>query len=71
MAIITLRIPDELKIKMDLLDEINWSAVTRNLLEQKVEEYLIKQKIQLSKEDISNGKIISHKNVKEIFQKNK
>jgi hypothetical protein len=36
MATVSLRVPDELKEKMDEHDEINWSAVIRSNLETEV-----------------------------------
>jgi predicted transcriptional regulator len=69
MAIITVRIPDELKATMDNLDEINWSAVTRNLLEEKVEEYYIRDKLAKSERQIKEGKTLSHGEVKKLFMK--
>jgi Arc/MetJ-type ribon-helix-helix transcriptional regulator len=36
MATVSLRVPDELKQKMDEHDEINWSAVIRAHLEEEI-----------------------------------
>lgn len=36
MATVSLRVPDELKTKMDEHDEINWSAVIRANLEEEI-----------------------------------
>lgn len=36
MATVSLRVPDELKEKMDEYDEINWSAVIRANIEEEV-----------------------------------
>lgn len=66
MATITIRIPQELKERMDSLDEINWSAVTRNLLQKKVEEYYVLEKLKEAEEDIKAGRLVSHK---EFFKK--
>lgn len=38
MATVSLRVPDELKEKMDTYDEINWSAVIRANIEEEIEE---------------------------------
>ncbi len=38
MATVSLRVPDELKRKMDEHDEINWRAVLRRRLEDKIQE---------------------------------
>jgi predicted transcriptional regulator len=70
MATITLRVPDKLKATMDELDEINWSAVTRNLLQEKVEDYFIREKLSKSEKQIEEGKIISHEEVKNKYLKN-
>lgn len=60
MAILTVRIPDELKDTMDSMDEINWSAVTRNLLQEKVNEFFIKDRISKAEKQIKNKKYVSH-----------
>lgn len=67
MATLTVRIPDELKATMDSLDEVNWSAVTRNLLEEKVEEYYIRDKLAKSEKQIKEGRTVSHQEVKRRF----
>lgn len=69
MATLTVRIPDELKATMDSLDEVNWSAVTRNLLLEKVEEYYIRDKLVKSEKQIKEGKTVSHEEVKRRFAK--
>ena len=69
MAIITVRIPDELKATMDDLDEVNWSAVTRNILEEKVAEYYIRDKLSKSEKQIREGKTISHNEIKKRYLK--
>ena len=56
MATITVRIPDKLKEQMDSLDEINWSSVIRNMLEEKVYHYYVLHKIKLAEEQIKEGK---------------
>ena len=38
MVNVTLSIPNELKQKMDLLAEINWSAVAREAFDEKVKD---------------------------------
>jgi predicted transcriptional regulator len=38
MAIITMRIDDDLKRKMEQLKEVNWSEVARNAIEEKIKE---------------------------------
>lgn len=37
MATVSLRVPDDLKEKMDEQDEINWSAVIRANLEEEID----------------------------------
>ena len=69
MATITLRIPDEMKEIMDKLDEINWSAAVRNLLEEKIEEEYIRYRINLAERQIKEGKVVSHEEVKRMFSK--
>ena len=38
MVNVTFSIPSELKVKMDVFDEINWSAVARKAFDQKVQD---------------------------------
>ncbi|MBI2110400.1 hypothetical protein HYT51_01310 [Candidatus Woesearchaeota archaeon] len=38
MATLSVAVPEELKQKMNELDEINWSAVARNAFEDKVKQ---------------------------------
>ena len=69
MATITVRVPDKLKSIMDSLDEINWSAVTRNFLEEKVEELYIRDRLSKAEKQIKEGKTVSHDEVKKMFLK--
>lgn len=69
MVVITVRVPDELKSMMDSLDEVNWSAVTRNLLKEKVNELFIRSKVVASKKQIELGNFKSHEDVKKMFLK--
>lgn len=69
MATITVRVSDELKATMDSLDEINWSAVTRNLLEEKVEEFFIKDRLNKAEKQIQNGQVTAHDEVKRTYLK--
>ena len=38
MATLSVSVPDDLREKMDQLDEINWSAVARKAFEEKVKQ---------------------------------
>lgn len=38
MVNITLSVPDELKRKMDVFEEMNWSAVARKAFAERIEE---------------------------------
>ena len=67
MATITVRVSDELKNTMDLMDEVNWSAVTRNLLEEKVEELFIRDRLNKVEKQIKEGKTISQEEVERLF----
>lgn len=67
MATITIRVSDELKETMDNLDEVNQSAVTRNFLEEKVEELYIRNRLSKAEKQIKSGKTISHEEVKRLF----
>lgn len=69
MATITVRIPDELKKKMDSLDEINWSSVIRNILEEKTYHYYVLHKIKKAEEQIKEGKFSTHDEVMKEFEK--
>ena len=55
MGTVSVSIPDQLKLKMTQLDDINWSAVARKAFEYKVEqvEFLTKiaRKSKLTKKD--------------------
>lgn len=67
MATITLRIPDELKNSMEGLDEVNWSAVTRNLLQEKVNELYVLHRYNKAEKEITDGKTVTHEKVKKMF----
>jgi len=69
MATITVRVSDELKNTMDSLNEVNWSAVTRNFLEDKVEELYIRDRLSKSEKQIKEGNTLSHEEVKKMFLK--
>ena len=47
MSTLSLSVPDELKEKMDELEEVNWSAVARKAFEIKVQQVEFLKKISL------------------------
>jgi len=67
MATITVRVSDKLKHTMDIMDEVNWSAVTRNLLEEKVEELFIRDRLSKVEKQIKEGRTMSQKEVEKMF----
>lgn len=67
MATITVRVSDELKNTMDIMDEVNWSAVTRNLLEEKVEELFIRDRLSKVEKQIKEGKTMTQEEVEKMF----
>lgn len=48
MAIITLRVDDELKKKMEELKEVNWSEVARQAIREKIIETELWQPVNIS-----------------------
>ena len=38
MGTLSVSVPDDLKVQMEELDEVNWSAVARKAFEEKVKE---------------------------------
>lgn len=70
MAIITVRIPDEMKKRMDSLDEINWSSVIRNMLEAKIEEEFIRDRFQKVEKEVKEGRYENFEDVMDEFEKN-
>ncbi len=69
MAIITVRIPDEMKKRMDSLDEINWSSVIRNMLEAKIEEEFIRDRFQKVEKEVKEGRYENFEDVMDEFEK--
>lgn len=51
MAILSVAVPDELKHKMESMEEVNWSAVARKSFEEKVKQ------IELLKDMTSRSKL--------------
>ena len=47
MSTLSVSVPDELKEKMDELEEVNWSAVARKAFETKVQQVEFLKKIAL------------------------
>ena len=45
MVSITLSIPEELKKKMKQYDEINWSAIVRKILQEKIQKLVWKEEM--------------------------
>jgi len=67
MAIITVRVPDTIKQTMDSYEEINWSAVIRSSLNEKLEELYLQKALIQAKKDIANGKTFTQKQIEEMF----
>ncbi len=66
MATLSVSVPDELKEKMSLLDEVNWSAVARRAFEDKIRQIETMKKLagksSLTEKDAEKiGKTISRK----------
>ncbi len=47
MPIVTVRVDEELKKKMDEHKEVNWSEVTRRAIEEKISEYELWQRVNI------------------------
>lgn len=62
MGTISVSVPEDLKMAMTRLEEINWSAVARNAFEEKVKE------IELFKKIIGRSEL-TEKDVKSISKK--
>ncbi len=58
MGIVSVSVPDELRQKMNALDQINWSAVARKAFEEKMKEMALLKKIQQSEKQIREGKVL-------------
>lgn len=43
MAIITIRVPEELKKKLEMFPEINWSEVVRQAVEERVRQEMVRR----------------------------
>lgn len=63
MATMTIRIPDTVKQTMDSYEEINWSAVARKSLLEKIEEEKIKQALYEASLDEAAGRLIPHEKI--------
>lgn len=72
MGTLSVSVPDELKEKMDSMEEINWSAVARKAFEEKVKQIEIIQtlakKSRLSKKDAHEIAAEINKNVSKKFK---
>ena len=62
MTILSVSVSEELKEKMNRLDEVNWSAIARKAFERKVKE------MEILKEVINKSKL-TEKDAKEISKK--
>lgn len=62
MGTLSVSVPDELRVKMDRLDEVNWSAIARKAFEEKLKEIEI-LKI------VSKKSKLTEKDAKEISRK--
>jgi hypothetical protein len=49
MAVITMRIGDDLKKKMETMKEINWSEVARKAIEEKIRETELWERVDVAK----------------------
>ena len=72
MGTMSVSIPDDLREKISLFDEVNWSAVARKAFEDKVKEIEFLKKIagksKLSENDAAElGKKISESMAKKFF----
>ena len=55
MTTLSVSVPDELKKKMDALDEVNWSAVARKAFEEKVRQVAYLQELAREDAEKKNG----------------
>ncbi len=67
MATISLRISDELKAQMDRFDEVNWSSITRKMIEERVKEFIIKERFEKGRQQVKEGKVYTHEEVKKML----
>lgn len=55
MGTLSVSVPDELREKMDRLDEVNWSAIARKAFEEKLKEIeilkMVSKKSKLTEKD--------------------
>lgn len=62
MVTISVSIPQELRVRMNKLDEVNWSAIARKAFEKKVEEIeFLKKLAKKSKLTAKDAKLLSNK----------
>jgi metal-responsive CopG/Arc/MetJ family transcriptional regulator len=73
MGTLSVSVPDELKERMDKLDEINWSAVARKAFEQKIEQIEFLQKIskksKLTEKDAEKISVKINENMAKKFRR--
>ncbi len=72
MATLSVSVPDDMKDKMERMDEINWSAVARKAFEEKTKQvefmHSIGNKSKLSKKDAEKIGDKINKNVSKRFR---
>ena len=72
MATLSVSVPDDMKEKMEHMDEINWSAVARKAFEEKIKQvefmHTIGNKSKLSKKDAEEISDTINKNVSKRFR---
>jgi len=69
MATLSVSIPDEMKAKMEDLDEVNWSAVARKAFQAKLEEELFRNIVKKSKLTEKDAKEIGDRISRNISKK--
>ncbi len=62
MATLSVSVSDDMKVKMERMEEINWSAVARKAFEEKIEQVEFMR-------NIGNKSKLSKKDVEEISNK--
>ena len=66
MATITVRIPDELKKRMSLFSDVNWSEVVREALSERVEMEFQRRKIKEA-EKVREASAVAERIYKALF----
>ena len=72
MGVLSVSVPDDLRFKINKLDEVNWSAVARKAFEEKIKEIEIFKKIvsksMLLKDDSDEISIKINKNMAKKYK---